>query len=1008
MKIADANELYNKNYNDQYHAFILGKASELSLQAPAPSVTPWNAKSSETDFFRKETYSPELSENKVHFIFKNEKNHALLWETTAEKLKEGVRWGLIKTESMTGRVISTLGHYRIIAHERIVKESNLMISNTQALKLALLDVYQERFEALQPLESLVNTGADKHRFELTLHEYKQNLERIKTNIAAKFSGLHLEKEGIDANGSAYQGMDYSELTLKLLEDLDQDIAKADVYWQELNAEVTTRAANRARGNQSVLEFVKRQMHKNLYEFQGLNQDIVFAIGALTRGVMNDYIEDARDLIDKHKPDLRNAVSAKHHGLYALPDETLIYDFSTDDLSPAQERQKLIGISFIEGWDIVDYTSDWAQPRVINNSNPEAPISAPLTKIFATKWNTHRNFAAAFSNYIANWFKGIIYPTRPWEGEVGNFQLYASELIKKSKPDFPLWMKAWHFTKKVAIALKDIFTGIRNFGQQLTLYLKIDLQDDWASSKPLPAYKETMNAAHNQIRYIQTEEQKIKDQLGIFPLDAANDAEELKLAEADYHLSYGEEHDLLTAMVQGVGSFTGHFTHNLFAKDPVGALIYSSAFAVGGVSIFFPLIAKTFFGTQFVQGFKSVSELVGSTPLSEWVCGSLMLAQGSHMTYGLMDGPSSGAVSVATTLLEDPVTSAFCFAAAYGIGYAIANVPGIGEYIKAELGSSDVLNYPVIGIKFGAGAILMLVSDENGKVHSVERPYDFEKLSKIWTFLQKDPVIMKAVGSMMQRLDMVQWLCKNASYLTKLEPDTQFEIERQIDEIFPVEQAHSLKKLIHPEKDRSIAYQIFAVPLGYIPALFRVLFSLVLSSAAWINNNPRWKEPAKRAGEALLDKTAKDITRIFNVTSNALYVLVNLAASPFKTLALLATMLIGRTTAFANLPSGHFLHKGFAFIHDLYRKIGEALYPLRAMKSVVSADPLHTANEIFHSMDELIEGTYNRFNEKLPLRIEAEESDFKREFSKPINILQSKKVGEKVEERTLDDIPLHLK
>ncbi|MBA2711651.1 MAG: hypothetical protein H0U57_13820 [Tatlockia sp.] len=1006
MKIDDANEIYKKYYQEQYHTFILGKATDLSLQAPAPGATPWNAKSSEIDSFSKETCFPDSSKGKVHFISKNQNNHAILWETTAKTLKEGVRWGLIKSESMTGRVISTLGHYRVIAHERIVKESNLMISNTQALKLALLDVYQDRFEVMQQLESLVNSGADKLRFKATLHEYKENLESLKKSIASKFSNLHLEKEGFDANGNPYKGMNYAELPNKLIADIDQDIKHADEYWEELNNLDSTREANRARGNRSILEFVKRQMHRNLYQFQGLNQDIVFAIGALSRGEMNAYIEDARDLIDKHKPDLRNAVIGKHHGLYASPNETLIYDFSEDDLSPAQERQALMAISFIEGWDAVDYTSDWANPVVINQSNPKAPSSAPLSKIFATKWNTHRNFTAALGNYISNWFKGIFFSTRPWEGEDREFKLYASELIRKSKPDYPLWMKAWHFMQKIGIVLKDIFIGIRNFGQQFTLYLQIDLQDDWASSKPLPAYKTSFSEANNQIKIIQSEEQKIKDELGILPLEAANDEENLRLAEADYHLSYGEEHDLLTAMVQGIGGFTGHFTHNLFAKDPVGALIYSSAFAVGGVSIFFPLIGKTFFGTQFVHGFKSFSELVGSTPLSEWICGSLTLAQGSHMTYGLMDGPSSGAVSLATTLLEDPVTSAFCFAAAYGIGYAIANVPGIGEYIRAELGSSDVLNYPVIGVKFGAGVILILVSDENGKVHSIERPYDFEKLTKIWNYLQKDPVIMKEVGTMMQRLDIVQWLCKNASCLTKLEPDTQFEIERQIEEIFSVEQARSLKKLIHPEKERSIAYQIFSVPLGYIPALFRLVFSLVLTSAAWANNNPRWKEPTKRAGEALLNKTSKDITRIFNVASNSLYVFVNVVASPFKAIALIATMLIGRTTAFADLHSGHFLHKGFAFFHDLYRRIGEALYPLRAMKSVVYADPVHTTNEVFHSMDELVEGTYNRFNQKLPLRIKLNESDLKEGDVEYVNIFKSEDASEKKEiKRGLDTVSI---
>ncbi|MBA2651941.1 MAG: hypothetical protein H0U73_06735, partial [Tatlockia sp.] len=355
MKIDKADLIYKKYYNQHYRAFILSEAKELTLQAPAPTSTPWNALSSSKDLFTKETCFPDPSKGKVHFIKKNAKNHAVLWETKAETLKAGVRWGLVKAESITGQVISTLGHYRIIAHARIVEENKLMVSNTQAVKLALLDVYQDRFEFLQNLESLVNTHATKASFDAEIRRYKEKLEAYKKTIPEKFRGLHLEEEGEDAHGP-YKGMNYGALTSKIIEDLDKDITLAEDYRTQLENQESSAKANRARGYYSILDFVKRQMHKNLYEFQGLNQDVVFAIGALSRGEMNDCIEDARDLIDKHKPDLRNAVTEKHHGLYGHPDETIVYDFAKDELSPAEERRALMFISFIEGWDVVDYTT----------------------------------------------------------------------------------------------------------------------------------------------------------------------------------------------------------------------------------------------------------------------------------------------------------------------------------------------------------------------------------------------------------------------------------------------------------------------------------------------------------------------------------------------------------------------------------------------------------------------------------------------------------------------------
>ncbi|MBA2655677.1 MAG: hypothetical protein H0U70_01685 [Tatlockia sp.] len=949
MKIDSADLVYKKYYNKQYQAFILSDTSEFSIRAPAPTTTPWNAISSEKDWFTKETCAPDAAKGKVHFIKKNEKNYALLWETKAETLKAGVRWGIIKAESITGQVISTLGHYRIIAHERIVHENKLMVSNTQALKLALLDVFQDRFELMQNLESLVNTSAPKANYERDLSNYIAHLEGYKNSVRSKFSGLNLE------------GLNYNSLPDKIIADLDEDIKNAKLYWQQLEQQETTRYANRARGSESILDFVKRQMQKNLYEFQGLNQDVVFAIGAFTRGEMNNLIADASDLIDKHKPDLRNAVNAKHHGLYASTGQTLVYDFGQANLSPAEEKQALIAISFIEGWDRVDYTSDWMSPRIINQSNPEQPSSAVLEKIFATKWNTHRNFGAAFIHYLANWFKGIIYPTQPWEGEGDTFKTYAAQLLAQSKPFYPMWMKGWHLLKTVGTILKDTVKGIRNFGKTFTLYLRLDMQNDWASSKKLPLAAETFAEANQQIALISSEELKILKGLEAYTSETFAENPQKILAQSDYHLSYGEEHDLLIAMVQGIGGFSGHFTHNLFTKDPVGALIFSSAFMVGGVSIFFPMTAKTFLGSQFVNGFNQFAGLVGSSTLSKAACGSLSLAQGVHLAWGLTEGPSSEVLHAMQAIIEDPLSAAFLFSAAYGIGYALAHVPVLGDYIREELGSSDVLNYPVIGVKLGVGGVLVLVSNDSNEPISVEIPYNSEKLARILQHLQGDPLIMREVGLMMQRLEMVQWLAKHAPFLAKLNFNTQFDLERQIDTIFTREQALSLKKLIYPEKDRSVAYQVLAVPFGYIPALVRLGASAIMSAVAWFINNPKPAEPVKQAAEALVRKMAKDITRIYNITANALYIAVNIAFSPFKTFALLTTMLIGRLSAFIELPTGHFMHKGFWFVHNIYCRIGEFLAATRPMKSVVFADPMHTINEVVQSIDCLVEESYAKIN-----------------------------------------------
>lgn len=142
-----------KQYKDKrIRAFYLdSESSRLTL--PQDSSIPSVAAAKRKDIFQKEIYTRPESNGQVIFVKQNGHEHSVLWKSSAEKIKQATRWGIIKTHSLTSKIIGSLGQYRIVAHEQAAKG---MVSNSAGMKLAFLDLYQDRFEAMQDLESLVN------------------------------------------------------------------------------------------------------------------------------------------------------------------------------------------------------------------------------------------------------------------------------------------------------------------------------------------------------------------------------------------------------------------------------------------------------------------------------------------------------------------------------------------------------------------------------------------------------------------------------------------------------------------------------------------------------------------------------------------------------------------------------------------------------------------------------------------------------------------------------------
>jgi hypothetical protein len=319
---------------------------------------------------------------------------------------------------------------------------------------------------------------------------------------------------------------------------------------------------------------------------------------------------------------------------------------------------------------------------------------------------------------------------------------------------------------------------------------------------------------------------------------------------------------------------------------------------------------------------------------------------------VIDGPSCLLAHVAEKFIDNPMPAAFAFGAAYGLGYAFVNlpIPVFHELIQEELGSSALLNDPVIGIKLMIVGNVIFHTGESYDYHPVQIKFQGNEVEQDVEYQQ-----------IQQTISMVRWLNTHSRMLHKLDAKTRLEISQQLDSLFKPEQAVSLKKLLYPVNTQSIAYYLIAIPLEYVSSVFRLGVAIMLSTVAALMGHYQPGEPIRRAGSALFQKITKDLTRLNAVSANLLAVMVSVVSSPFKALLSAVILLVGRIASFGAHP-GHVMHKAIAKIHARYREIGEALYPARLMKRVVSADPAHTVNEVL--------GSYGRFLQDLGINPES--------------------------------------
>ncbi|MFY7697839.1 MAG: hypothetical protein ACOVQX_03340 [Legionella sp.] len=926
-------------YNSKcYRQFIVNDDLELIL--PQPSQVPWIGASRRRDTYRK-TYSHQGNDHHIKFITKNESPYAFLWKTDAKKLVEAVRWGIIRPNSITGSVIATLGHYRVLTHERVVKG---MVSNRQATKLQLLDLYQDRFTALQPLESMVNKELPLSAVQDILRVYSGELEKIKSNLS-----YYLPEIGDSSVNTT--------ILQKIKSDIDQDIQKTHDYINLLEQPSYVESVLKARGPASIITYVKQQMINGLYELQGLNQDITYDNQqgfALTRGIFNDLIEDARKEIDDHQPDLQNIVTDKHHGIFSdHSSQPITYDFEVEQLNPAREREILMAISFIENWDSLHAEAGGG----FSISNGRS--SQPLSTIAATYWRTHLSWRAllhSMTSFVINFFKGMIIPTQPWDEEPWNdpdFHLVCTELKRHARPNEPLWQKPFRFFKRIIYIFIDIFKGVRDIGSRLVFKMPDQLINDWECTSELEELQDTLSNATLKINTMNSHHESLMNDLlrqCEFISDQNIGVATSHLAHIDYELTPGPQNDVLTVMARALNGVCSFFSHTIYAKDPLAGLIFTSAYGLGASAIFLPTQTAMFTGSDYVQKFSVFAYSLASSQWGAAVAGSSSQAQCAAIIWdSLMRGPNGRAFTAAHKFGQDPLTISAYFASAYTLGYFLVNgvsghqIPWLSEHLRADLGALPETGYPIIGGKF---AIVLY----EGLLAEYKDQLPFQLLPGQAPSLQSAERVDNQ--RVINRLLLAIWLSKHANELPKLDSLQLVMLSRQIDDLFDRKESRSLHKLLYPERKLSIAFQLFSSPLAYIPRLLRLLASPGVAFLAFLCQKSKPFEPIKRAYTDLIERIKSDLSCLIIFASYMLNIPYMMVSSLLKITAYIGIMLISRIALLVSGSPSHRLHKAIAAVHRWSKNVSEYLFPATILENVACAHPVHTLRQVESSYAKL--------------------------------------------------------
>jgi len=645
------------------------------------------------------------------------------WHTSKENARKALNYNLLRSQTLTGKVIGEVGHYRLKAAHRALHAN--IISNKARQKELLVDHFQGRVKAFEAIERLINKDASVKKIKETITETIEKLETLKGSISLIEYG------------------DYrKDIGRPLKKQIQAQIDRLTRFSEKID--------NKKGINDKLFNVLRREIKYCLYELEGANQILAYnrKQPAGNRGDLESYIIDALREVDRYPRDLENPITKKHQYYFDRDivsiDSRLHGNNNEDDL-----KQFLLGVSLIEGTNKIDYKT-----RKIQFADG---TSKKAKKTAATKWrhfslrNGHKNpdpmwkrvgrffwnnifpgvliFVADFLETLllgnhagfcerAYWkatnqsikgsdYKALISHLKNkkvhlstrlglvahqlifnslWESVIGVFEAIASAIVSLSKVIYDFKNGWWRKIKRSKVTHDD--EEVVNAKTLDTKALLETLKNEFKHIKNIE--KREKRKLRPKLRYIQKKRRR-KTKIDVVS------------AIPPYYLTPYVSKGLLNTGADGAIAFMELFEHHLFRQNPSAGLLFLILYTGGAFSALFPQLMHTVVGKVLVNLSNDFGRLFAQGN-GMWV--SAGFTEGkvvAGLWQFMLNGPDSWAAKGGKNFFKDPAAATIYIAACIALGTFftyVLDIPGLD--LDEEIGTFPPFALAFVGLKGGVG------------------------------------------------------------------------------------------------------------------------------------------------------------------------------------------------------------------------------------------------------------------------------------------------------------------
>lgn len=822
--------------------------------------------------------------NTIDIIDEDKKAHSFTWRTQNQhqEIIAAVRYGILKPQALTSRVISALGGYRLKELERIYEQG--IISDKYQEKRILLDITQDRIELCQELERLINSNADAEKIKNTLKHYIEQVEQLRDGKVKELKAL----EQYDADAVA-----------TMQEFMNADILAARKLLRRLKKPTKSSLAKllSATGPDSLATFIKKRMIPTLRQAQTLNQNMTYSrsSGSWLRGDFHSYCEDAMKEINDDKADHHNVILPEHQGIFASAKEGQDWLFDFEHLGKNKEAIHHVfrALSFITKQDYLD-DSDPDHIKLVSTEldSTGKPKQFELEKTRFTKWSHAGSFVDRLQR-LGEWFVNVLYGIAVGvfidigaffvglfrgiakdsyeepEAIAEYYKLKSPNLIAENTKFAKLTEKMnlkpqslgaklgyklgkflkntiLEFTKGIVVTLKNarlvLFDDIRNdyrlghaepqTNQEIMdrFFKKLAKLENKKSEKMKKLAKKIHKELNRKVK--QGYQKKYQEQH--YPLTS-------QLAEPPYALTPCYLNDITNAIPAGLKIFLEKFTHNVQAKHSFIGMIFNFAYVAGFLAVQAPETVR-FLGERYINFSNAIGSAVTHGSTMGISSGFTQAQIFAGISEAMIHGRKSWLAKGAEMFEKDPSDILIYTGLAVGLGYLIAcklNIPWLSERLYEELGDFPIPALASAGAKVGVLLVELFEREHTDKKIAAAKKQLLKELKKsenqallaMFAHQQLVPHLSPRV-----KRDMIEWMKRDFAKHPAL-----------ID---------AVQDKLYPEEPQSIIGETMSLIVMYPLYLLRCLATVV----TW--NTQPWIEFAA--------KIQKDLTRLATAVSTLVH------------------------------------------------------------------------------------------------------------------------------------------